>query len=151
MIVNNYKINEHTMVLKPSKAMNYDTIVMEGEEQYHVRQTAFSLINEACHDDCTNYEGRRDAVSKRTRFVQKVPIPLNINKKMYAFPTHKVNHSDCHWIFCSHIREITEVRQTKKALIHFKNDIILPLNVSAYTLQKQLHRTLTCMMYFSID
>lgn len=150
LIVDTYRISEYTMALKPAKMIEYDTIVIETEHIYNVRQTPDLLIKKACIDNWSTYEGRRDAVIYKTNFKRKVPIPINRNKQIYAFPTHATKDLDCHWIFCGHILHIIEDQKTNSSIIHFKNGSVLPINVSTHTLRKQYQRTLNCMLSFPI-
>lgn len=71
-------INEQTVALLPAKQIEYDTIVLEHEKKYHVRQTPFHIIKAACCNNWCTYEGRRKAVIYHTNFKQKTPIPINL-------------------------------------------------------------------------
>lgn len=151
LTLDNYRVSEHTMVLKPAKMIEYDTVVMETEQIYNVRQTPDLLIKKACIDNWSTYKGRRDAVIYKTNFKRKVPIPIDRSKQIYAFPTHATKNLDCHWIFCGHILQITEDQETNRSIINFNNGLALPINVSTHTLRQQYQRALSCMLSFPIQ
>lgn len=51
MILNKYRINENTFALLPALEINFDTIVIEKDQQLNVRQTGLDIIKKACFDD----------------------------------------------------------------------------------------------------
>src|SRR5690625_3405510 len=97
-IISTYKINSHTQALLPAKSINYQTIVIEEGKKIYVRQTPLEIIRQGCADDWSDYDSRRNAVMQHTNFIQRLPIPVNIRKAFYFFPTHSPKHSNNCWI-----------------------------------------------------
>ncbi|MFA1822762.1 competence protein ComK [Virgibacillus oceani] len=144
MIRETYQITEQTIALCPAKEMDHDTIVLEQAATYRVRKTPMQLIKEACIANWSTYEGKRQAVIHHTKFRKKVPIPINLEKNIFTFPTHATSDFDCHWIFFHHIAHIH--KQQNQTVITFKNNKQLPLPLSHYIFKKQYERTLSCMI-----
>ena len=146
MIQTSYQINEKTIALCPAKEIDYDTIVLEQEATYRVSKTPMQLIKDACIANWSTYEGKRQAVIHHTNFRHKVPIPINLEKNIYTFPTHSPSEFECHWIFFNHIARIQQTKHPSQCLITFKNKQQIPLPISAYVFKKQYERTMSCMM-----
>lgn len=147
MIRDDYKVNKSTLALLPAKAINYDTIAWEDNQTIYVRQTPLDIIKESCLVYGSSYEGRREAVTHNTSYQRNLPIQISGKQHIYTFPTQAPKSFDCHWIFSEHILQIIGKNGTKEATICFKNNQLLPLTVSHYILNKQFHRTLTCMLH----
>lgn len=134
VIVSEYDINQSTMALLPVAHIDYSTIVVEQNGQLFVKKTPLQLIKAACLDGGASYEGRRAAVTHLTGAMQKVPIPINQLTNIFAFPTHSPTVFHCSWIFYHHVRTIKPPENpadtTKQAIIHFKNDLQLPMSES---------------------
>jgi|SRR5690625_347245 len=79
-----------------------------------------------------------------------LPIPIDIHKGIYFFPTHSPGNMDNIWIAFQHILSIGKIpsrERTKEAqsIVYFKNRHALKLNISFHTLKEQYNRTLQCM------
>ncbi|MED0703878.1 competence protein ComK [Aeribacillus composti] len=48
------------------------------------------LFEEACLNNGSTYEGRRQAVIHFTNYTQRIPILINQFEKIIAFPTHSI-------------------------------------------------------------
>src|SRR5690625_26621 len=151
-VISSYDISLKTIALLPARDIDYDTIVIEKNETKYVRQPSLNLIKETClMRDWTTYEGRRIGVIKHTNFKQKTPIPIDIHKGIYFFPTHSPNNMDNIWIAFQHILSIDNIpaqERTKDAqsIVYFKNKQALKLSISFHTLKEQYNRTLQCVM-----
>src|SRR5690625_7827007 len=108
MIMDYYRINENTLALLPAKQIDFETIVIETDQIIKVRKTSLELIEAACYNEWSTYEGRRQAVIHHTNFKRKVPIPINIKKGIYFFPTHSPTSIHNKWISFQHIDQIKE-------------------------------------------
>lgn len=149
-IQNEYDINSDTMALISIAHIDYATIVHEGHRRLYVKKTPLQLIQAACLKGGASYEGRRKAVTYLTGAIQKVPIPINPRRNIFAFPTHSPTAFECNWIFYHHIQSIIPTRQAKtKSIILFKNQLELPMNESHYLLQKQYTRTAMCFLQYA--
>lgn len=145
MLVQYYKLNEKTMALAPAKQIEYDTIVYETNRTIYVKQTPLQLIKAACLNNWSTYEGRREAVMHHLGYRRNVPIPIDTDVGIIAFPTHSPRNIDCHWIIYSHV--LTIESNNIGASIIFNNHHVLPLNISPYILNKQLERSFTCLLF----
>ena len=145
MIKKDYHINKDTIALIPAKEIEYETLVIERDVTIKAKQDPLTLIKEACDDDWSTYEGRRQAVTKKMGYSRKVPIPINMKEGHFAFPTHSPIDFNCHWFFFNHIVHIQEELTTKHALVTLKNEQQFTLPISYYIFKKQYERTLSCI------
>lgn len=151
-IHNDYEINPNTMALLTVAHVDYATIVQERDQRLYVKKTPLQLIKAACLEGGATYEGRRKAVTHLTGAIQKVPIPINPRRNIFAFPTHSPTAFECNWIFYHHIKTIVPSQQTSnttQSIIKFKNHHELPMNESYYLLQKQYTRTTMCIVQYA--
>lgn len=151
-IIDQYEVNQNTMALLSVANMDYSTLVLEENQQYYVRKTPIQIIKAACLEGGSTYEGRRSAVSYKTRSQQKVPIPINPKDKIFAFPTHSPKSFHCNWIFYYHVKYISTYKspgqQNVQSVIAFKNGQPISLYESRYILEKQMQRTAMCIIGF---
>ncbi|MFP7470619.1 competence protein ComK [Niallia taxi] len=148
-----YEISEKTLALKPAYNLEYSTIVLEGTEEYYIKKTPLELIKQASLFGGAEYDGRRCAVSFLTGIKKKIPIPINPQKNIYAFPTQSPSQMDCHWIFFSHVNLISGASSVsnKSTMIVFQNGRKLEVKESAHILDKQMYRTWMCVKALSGD
>lgn len=149
-VLSNYQINKQTLALLPAHHLDYQTIVLEGDRELYVKQMPLQLIEQACLEGGSTYEGRRKAVVYLTGAKNKVPIPISPWNKIYAFPTHSPQVFECSWIFHPHVRSVApSPKDPLTTIITFLNGKELTLNVSSYTIQQQIQRTSSCILRFS--
>jgi competence protein ComK len=145
-----YDINPDTLALLPARHTDYDTIVLERHKQYFVKKTAIKLLEEACLEGGSDYDGRRAAVTYKTDVQSKILIPVNPLEHIYAFPTHSPKLHECSWFFYHHIKSIKRhPTSLTESIITFKNYKELQLPISYHTLEKQMQRTSYCIVRFS--
>lgn len=150
-IHNEYEITPDTMALISIAHVDYATLVRERHQTLYVKMTPFQIIKAACLEGGSTYEGRRKAVTYLTGAIQKVPIPINPRRNIFAFPTHSPTSFECSWIFYHHIKSIVPSHQTSnrtQSIIQFKNQSELPMNESHYLLEKQYTRTAICVLQY---
>ncbi|MBB5174544.1 competence protein ComK [Texcoconibacillus texcoconensis] len=149
-VLESYVINKETMALLPAREIDYDTIVIEKHQKLFVKETPINIIETACKEAASTYEGRRIATTERTGIQKRVPIPINRFENIYAFPTHSPTNFECKWIFLSHIRSSEpHVKSTKQTSLTFHNNHEITLPVSPTTIERQIHRTAYCAVCFS--
>lgn len=151
-ILETYDINPQTMAILSVAEIEYSAIVLEEHKKVYVRKTPLQIIKAACLEGGASYEGRRKAVTHLTGAMQKVPIPINPRRNIFAFPTHSPTTFECNWIFYHQIKTITIPNvpsPTIQSIIHFKNNQSLPMNESCYVLQKQYQRTAMCILQYT--
>ena len=147
MILDQYVVNEHTLSLVPAKQIEYDTIVYERDHTFYVRKTPLQIIKDSCLANWHDYDGRRKGVMHKRNYRRKVPIPIDEERSIIAFPTHSTQDFDCHWIISLHILDIKPTPNANQAIIVFKNRLQLTLDVSAFILKTQFEKALACMDY----
>jgi len=147
-VINDYQVNPRTMALIPARNIDYQTIVLEPGNIFHVMQSPIKLIKDACKEGGATYEGRYKAVTHKTGIHKKVPIPISQLDQIYAFPTHSAKQFNCHWIFYHHLKSI-KLGTYKKSIITFTDYQQLEIDVSAYILKQQTLRTAHCFLLFS--
>ncbi|SET17086.1 competence protein ComK [Salinibacillus kushneri] len=149
-ILNDYSIKPSTMALLPTRHFEYDTLVMEQEQEFYVRKTPLQLIKKACLEARSSYDGRREYIMYKTNFRHKVPIPVNPSLQIYAFPTRSPQDFNCKWIFFQHIQSLQHAPSIKssneKSIITFKNGQTLGMGESYYLLERQMQRTGSCVL-----
>ena len=72
-ILESYEINRHTLALFPARHIDYETIVLQDHYEWYVRQTPLEIIQRACLEGGSSYDGRRKAVIHFTGAKKKVP------------------------------------------------------------------------------
>ncbi|MGO4890680.1 competence protein ComK [Anaerobacillus sp. MEB173] len=84
---------------------------------------------------------------------QKVPIPIDPVNKIYAITTHSATQFECRWLFYHQIKMVQAAGDkdgNEQSSVVILNDFQqLKLDVSHYTLEKQLQRTAVCVVRFS--
>jgi competence protein ComK len=133
------------MALVPTRNTDYYTIVHELQQTIYVKKTPFEIIQSACLQNYSSYAGRRDAVIHHTGYTRKVPIPIDFERSIIAFPTLSPTNFDCVWIFYRHIERFTSIQKNKGTFITFRNDMELSVGVSCLVLEKQVYRTVRCL------
>lgn len=118
-----------------------------------VKETAEQMIERACKEQLSDMRSRREAVKARLPYSQKLPIVIDILRGIYAFPTESPDNMTCHWLFLNHIYKIvplsTRTKEGKKrSKVIFKNSEELIINISYYSLSKQLKRAYHCKAVF---
>lgn len=154
LVLDDYSINVHTMALLPAFHTDYQTIAIETHRTYYVKQTIMKILKEACLDGGASYDGRRDTVTHYAVAKQKIPIPINPARNIYAFPTHSPTHMQCSWIFYNHVKtiiaNILDDYAEPTSNIHFKNGQTITVPISDYVLTKQMQRTAMCQHHYAI-
>ncbi|WP_085524463.1 competence protein ComK [Tuberibacillus sp. Marseille-P3662] len=145
--ITNYEVNRGTMAVIPEAHEQHRAKVLETEGDYYVKQPLMKLIKRACLEGGATYDGRRKAVAHHLGITQKIPLPLQPNQSIYAFPTHAPTNFNCYWIFYNHVRRIAPANDT--SVITFYNGKQLRVPVSYYILEKQMQRTAYCITRFS--
>ena len=146
MILDEYIINEDTIILEPAYAIDYATIVRERNNTFYVRQTPLQIIKKSCITYWGSYNGSCEAVLENAGFKKKVPVLVNREKQLCIFPTHAPKHIDCKWILCHQVKDILNDKITKGSIIKFYNGTSLAVSSSYYVVRKQYERALGCML-----
>lgn len=149
-VLEDYEINKDTCALLSANHLDYATIVIEVNRKLYVKKTPMVLIKTGCLDGGSTYDGRRLAMCYQTGAHNKVPIPINPIKGIYAYPTHSPKARECNWIFYHHVKHSqTHPKAPCKTIITFNNGISLTLDVSYHIIKKQTLRTSFCIVRFT--
>ncbi|MBD8069385.1 competence protein ComK [Bacillus sp. PS06] len=152
-ILDDYEINQRTIALLPATHTDYYTIALEETRKLYVRKTPLQLIKSGCLDGGSTFCGRQKAVTHLTGAQQKVPLPINPQSQIFAFPTHSPQAFECSWIFYHHVKSIKPFTDKNhpsiQSILHFKNNQSIQMNESHYILQKQMQRTAICILQFT--
>jgi competence protein ComK len=147
VICEDYEISQTTIALLHNHHEKYQTKILDLEGEFYSSKPIMKLLEEACLNNCSTYEGRRQAVIHFTNYTQRIPILINQFEKIIAFPTHSPEQSHCIWIFFHQILEISPINKTQ-SLITFKNYKQLQLNISFHTLHEQCKKAAICITRF---
>src|SRR5690625_4881050 len=79
--------------------MEYESIVLEKENVYCVRQSPINIIKATCEEDWTTYEGRKNIIAKRLNLPHKTPMMVSQKNKIFAYPTLSPKKYNCSWVF----------------------------------------------------
>ncbi|MFS1517107.1 competence protein ComK [Bacillus sp. SCS-151] len=149
-VLQEYDINQSTMILLPATHCDYDTIVYEQQQQLAIAKTPLQLVKAACLEGGATYDGRRKAMTHLTGSKQKIPIPINPQYDIFAFPTQSPHRFENSWIFYHHIKSIepyeAPTNTTIQSIITFTNGEQLQMKESHYIVEKQMQRTAMCII-----
>lgn len=105
-----------------------------------MKKTPLQLIKAACLEGGSSFEEDRKPLPIKGS-THNVPIPINPECNIFAFPTQSPSAFQCNWIFYNHVKSIkpseTRTEVTSKSIILFRNEHLFPMNVSNYTLQNK--------------
>lgn len=148
-----YIIKKLTSGILPARQIDYDSIVIEGEKTLYIRQTPLDIIKQSCIDNWSSYEGRKEAVIHHTGFKQKLPIPVNKQIPIVAFPTHALKHINCAWLMYDHVVNYVPAKSdpTKKTTITFLNGKSITIDVSIRSFTSQMTRSLEVIQRIKAD
>lgn len=140
-IVDTYKITNNTMALIPCLHLDFQTIVHETDRVIYVKQPCMEIINNACLDGGSTYEGRRAIIIRDFNHKKKLTIMIDRYKKLYIFPTHSPENALCCWFMFEHVDEVNPFNGNKKiSEIKFRNGKVLTLPISTRIFHRQMYR-----------
>ncbi|MDQ0254480.1 competence protein ComK [Evansella vedderi] len=149
-ILNDYQINQNTMAILPVTHIDYYTIIFETNALFYVKKTTRELMRSACVRGGASFEGRQIAVTSKTGINRKMPIPINPDLGIYAFPTLSAKSFHCCWLFPAHIQSIeANPDKEKQSIVTLKNKHKIVLDTDKTILRQQMYRTSYCILVFS--
>src|SRR5699024_4528915 len=134
-IKKNYKINEDTNIIIPAKHINYDSIVLEGDTVYPVRQTPLEIVKYTAKCNGYDFESRKKSCDTYFDYAYKLPISLSDAMLLIAFPTRGIDHFDCIWIIERNVKEI--MKQGGVSTIIFNNNQSVTVDIGLNILKNQ--------------
>ncbi|QDI91842.1 hypothetical protein EPH95_12185 [Salicibibacter halophilus] len=142
-----YRVSANTMAILP--AAQGSIIYERNQTVVHCREKPLHIIRRSCLDGGSSLEGRLDAVRYKTKLARKLPIPINMEENWFAFPTAGLRDHDCCWVFYQHIDSVV-ASQGEGCHIYFRDQQMIAVKKSLYTLHRQLQRTGWIMSLFLI-
>ncbi|NLP51850.1 hypothetical protein HC179_14165 [Bacillus sp. RO1] len=94
-IVNDYMINKSTIAIEPHVHPQYQTKIIDMEGVYYSSERPAEILGRSCVKYGATFDGRRDAATKLTNFIQKTPVLISEVYGIIALPTHSPDHSQC--------------------------------------------------------
>ncbi len=109
-------------------------------------QSGQHIIEQACIQNGSSYQGRATAMQALFKLKQNPPIPINPAFDLYAFATHSPRQDQCVWIVTKHIKYIDD--RDKEAIIHYTNGKILRIPMSKRRVQRVCFYLYKYQLYF---
>src|SRR5699024_10596544 len=134
-IKDHYIINENTNIILPAKQINYDSIVLEGDNVYPVRQTPLEIVKYTMKKNGIHFESRKKSCDLYFDYAYKLPISLSDVMFLIAFPTRGIDHFECIWIIERNVKKITKQRDVRA--ITFKNNHSVNIDIRFSILKNQ--------------
>ena len=131
-----YEINRDTLAIIPIDENT--SKVYEEENEYIINKSSNSIIKENCEFYGSSYEGRCVGTKSLTGIKTKYPIIIEESRNIIFFPTTSVRTQQSSWIALNNIEKY--LKTDKNSKIKFKNDKIININISFYSLENQICR-----------
>ncbi|WP_165445080.1 competence protein ComK [Gracilibacillus phocaeensis] len=144
MTKRNYRITKETLAIKPKYDMEYSTTIIEQNGHVDRQEKPLDIIKENCLHYGASYQGRKEAVTYRLGYKQKVPIPISPERGIYAFPTKSATAEGCCWLFLHAIIAVEVV--DNEVVVRLVNGERLVSDVSRYVLEEQMRKAGACRM-----
>lgn len=141
-----YEINSSTLAILPIDSNT--SKVFEEDDEYIVEKSSNSIIKENCEFYGSSYEGRCAGTKYLTGIKCKYPIIIEESRNLIFFPTNSIRNDESSWIALNKIKEYHKKRVFNEEMnqynniskIIFKNDEIIDINISFYSLENQICR-----------
>ena len=131
-----YEINSSTLAIIP---IDEETSrVYEEEEDYVIAKSSNSIIKENCEFYGSSYQGRCVGTKNLTGIKAKFPIIIEESRNIIFFPTSSTRTRQSSWIALNKIKHYK--KNNTHSQILFKNDELLNLDISYYSLENQIIR-----------
>ncbi|WP_203364568.1 competence protein ComK [Bacillus sp. REN10] len=147
-VVPNYNVSTTTMLLKEQHHPDYNTIIHDVLGVYYTKQTVKSMLNEACMERGSTYDGRIQATRVQTRCIRKTPLVICPVEKIYTFPMVSPSNYGCPWCFPVHIID-AEQEENGQLRVAFSNGTFTSIEGSLYTFTKQKERADHTLNHFA--
>lgn len=134
----NYNISSKTLAILPNK--DGGSIIFEENNSFLFRLNPTLIIKRNCINNGCTYEGRLKSSELLTGYKYKSPILLSEEDRLIYFPTNSPRLRDCAWICLNNIERIKKLEEGTNII--FNNNVSIKINVSFYTLNKQILRAI---------
>ncbi len=133
-MLENYEITNRTLaVIGQDKTTSK---VIDGDLEYYIKKNIKNIIDDSCKYYGSSYIGRIEGTKKIIGQNSKPPIIVEESNELIIFPITSPRKDDCIWINLLQLKNITP--NAKNAKLIFNNDKVLELEISYYSLKKQL-------------
>ncbi|WP_223701125.1 competence protein ComK [Sutcliffiella deserti] len=138
-IISEYTISHTTIAILPNLHPEYQTMIIDMEGIFYTKDRSGVILNRSCLKYGASYDGRKEAATHLTNYVQKTPILISEVEGIIALPTHSPEHEDCAWILYHQIKEIKPSKRTC-CMIKFHNYTELEVKISSQTMRQQIQK-----------
>jgi len=142
MMYDSYEVNEETLALIPVN--NEITKVIETDSTFFVNLKSKQIIDDSCRYFGSSYEGRYEGSKNLIGMNYKLPIIIEETREFVFFPTTSPRQVECSWISLNNI--VDYGKNGKRAVINFRGNISIELEISYGSLENQIFRATMLLM-----
>lgn len=135
-MINEYYINEDTLILVPS-AKN-TTKIYDKEGVYNIKENIMDVVEKSCNYYGSSFIGRCTGSKTILNMNYKLPIIVDSVKEVILIPTSSPSNNNCYWLCLNNIEDY--YKKGNKIVIEFTNKITYELENSYYTVENQILR-----------
>ena len=135
-MINEYYINEDTLILVPS-AKN-TTKIYDKEGIYNIKENIMDVVEKSCNYYGSSFIGRCTGSKTILNMNYKLPIIVDSVKEVILIPTSSPSNNNCYWLCLNNIEDY--YKKGNKIVIEFTNKITYELENSYYTVENQILR-----------
>ena len=136
------------MALEYAKVEHYESIIYDVNDTYYSTQSNQTLINEACLEQNTTYETKKEISRIKFKHQMKPPFIICALKGIYFIPTMSPTSPDNIWINPRHVISVSE---DPFPTLTLTNGYKLKINCSIHTYEKQVERAQIQLYYHIPD
>ena len=134
--VDNYEINEDTMLLLPL-GENLCHII-EYNDEFTVKLGSNEIIDYSCKYYGSSYIGRYEGTKAILGYSYKLPIVIDEVKNVIFFPTCSPRYGKACWINPKYVKKF--IQKERKTTIIFTNEKTILLDISYRSFENQILR-----------
>lgn len=135
-MINEYYINEDTLILVPS-AKN-TTKIYDKEGIYNIKENIMDVVEKSCNYYGSSFIGRCTGSKSILNMNYKLPIIVDSVKEVILIPTSSPSNNNCYWLCLNNIEDY--YKKGNKIVIEFTNKITYELENSYYIVENQILR-----------
>jgi competence protein ComK len=135
-MINEYYINEDTLILVPSSKNK--TQIYDKEGIYEINTKLIDIVEKSCNYYGSSFLGRCVGSKSILNMNYKLPIIMDEVKEVIMIPTTSPNNNNCCWICLNNIEDY--YKQNNKIIIEFSNKTTYEIDTSYYSLENQILR-----------
>ena len=141
--MNEYKINKNTVAIIPISKT--ESKILELEKEFIIKKSVKNLIDESCIFFGSSYKGRLKGTKALININYKSPIIIEESSEIIFFPTSSPRFENCIWLSLENIKDYKKNKYNNSTII-FKNNRLLKLELSYYSLNNQILRSIKLNM-----